>query len=170
MATESKIDDQMDWEIIGQLEIQGKISISDSNYFYDQPVVVPLEAGRYSVSVFYGTQEGHRYIARARVAISEGPLKLGDEVGIVGVDFGQLGVCDRDSVETAFDILGDSRMPEYFDQLNTTDLIGTVKLPEEVKMLIFRPGFGDGSYPVYEILGSNGRRRGLEIDCLKDVE
>jgi len=169
METELKIDDQMDWELIGQLEILGRISISDSSYFYDQPVIVPLDPGRYSVSVSYGIQAGHRYIARARVTTSEEEqLKTGNKVGFVGVDFGQIGICDRDSVETAFDILGDSRMPEYFAQLNIADLFGTVKLPKEIKMFIFRPGFGDGNYPIYEILGSEGRSRGVEIDCMKN--
>ena len=65
MGTESKIDDLMRWEIIGQLETQGRISISDSSYFYDQPIVVLLEPGKYSVSVFYSFQEGRRHIARA---------------------------------------------------------------------------------------------------------
>jgi hypothetical protein len=170
MASETKISAKADWEVIGHLETQGRISISDSSFFYDQPVVVSVEPGKYSVSVLYETRKGHRHIARARVATSEEPVKLGTVVGIVGVEFGQVGVCDRELVESAFDVLGDSRMPEYFNQLNTTELIGIIKLPEEVKMYIFRPGFGDGRYPVYEILASNGKRRGLEIDCLKHIE
>lgn len=169
MEIESRTEEETGWEMIGQIEIRGRISISDSSYFYDQPVVIELESGKYSVSVSYAVSDGHKHIARARVATSEGLLKLGNEIGVVGIDFGQIAICDRAAVEAAFDVLGDRGMPEYFVQLNITDLTGKVRLPGDVIMFIFRPGFGDGNYPVYELLGLNGERSGLEIDCLKDI-
>jgi hypothetical protein len=62
------------------------------------------------------------------------------------VDFGQIGICDRDAVQRAFDTLGDEGMSIYHDQLNTTDFFGWVKLPGPAITAIVRP-FGDGTYP-----------------------
>ena len=169
METKMTFGEKSDWVEIGKIETTGCLSLSDTSYFYDQPVIVDIDPGIYSVAVSFVKIDGHLHIARAKVATSAVDSKLGREIGAIGVDFGQIGVCDRSFVEAAFDALGDDGMPEYFDQLGITELNGVVSLKNVRAMFIFKPGFGDGSYPVYELIGPNGVRRGVEVDCMHGV-
>lgn len=157
------------WDFFDHINIRGQLSLSDSSYFYDLPLIFDLNPGMYKIEFLYDTLDDQRYIARARVSLSDERQSLGNQLGILVVDFGQVGVCDRESMESAFDALGDNGMSIYFDQLNITTLTGRVELPSGVKMCIFRPSFGDGNYPVYELLGRNGENTGVEIDFLCDM-
>jgi len=109
--------------------------------------------------------DGHEHAMAIRAVRSDKPTVRGRVVGQVSVGFGQLGICDREEVEKAFDALGDAAMTTYFDQLNSTDLTGWITLPGGIRMAMVRPGFGDGSYPVFELQDVNGRAAGIEIDC-----
>jgi hypothetical protein len=51
-----------------------------------------------------------------------------------------------------------------YEQLQTTDLVKTISLPNRVEMFIARPGFGDGLYPVYVLGASDQMPAGIEID------
>jgi len=157
------------WECIGSIEIRGRLSLSDTSYFYDDPVILDVDPGVYRINAVFGDFQGFRHLMAIRVINAEDVL-LGGVVGNIGVDFGQIGICDRSAVEAAFDVLGDAGMGEYFDQLNTTELIGIVGLPLGVAMYIFRPGFGDGDYPVIELFDLNGKRSGVQIDCVSGIE
>ena len=145
------------------MPIGGRLSVSDTSYFYDAPVLLPVQPGKYSVMVRYGTSEGVKYVSALRVARGDN-LVRGSRMGDVLVDFAQVGVCDRDAVEKAFDSLGDTGMRIYYDQLQTTDLVKTVTLPGNVEMIIARSGFGDGNYPVYLLGASPQVPAGIEID------
>jgi hypothetical protein len=137
--------------------------VSDTSYFYDEPVLLSVPPGEYFVMIRYGTSEGAKYVSGLRVVRGPEPIR-GSRLDDVVVDFGQIGVGDRDAVEKAFDVLGDSGMQAYYGQLQTTDLVKTVKLPDNVEMFIARSGFGDGVYPVY-VLGASGQiPAGIEID------
>jgi hypothetical protein len=169
MATDAELKPQEDWKLIGKVDIRSRLSISDSSYFYDDPLIIDMEAGNYLASVRYVLPEGHKHIAGVRVAALGPALSRARWVGNVLVDFGQIGICDRDAVEASFNLLGDDGMSQYYNQLNTIALVDWVQLPGSTKMLILRPGFGDGSYPVYELLRPDGTRGGIEIDCLHPV-
>lgn len=155
------------WESLGTISIDSRISISDTSYFYDESLIVPSDSGDYVISVQYAMEDGHKHVAGLRVQkASTAPIR-GRLLGSVPIDFGQIGICDRDAAERAFDALGDERLPEYQDQLNTTDLVAWIVVHAEVRMLIARPGFGDGMYPVYELIALDGKSAGIEIDCLQ---
>jgi hypothetical protein len=159
-----KIDQK--WESLGKLDIAGRLSISDTSYFYDEPIIVPVGNGTYEVSVQYGIENGSSYVELVRVAAIGKQCSRSEAIGSLIIDFGQLGICDRDAVEHAFDALGDERMPEYFDQLNTSEPVGWISLPSGERMFIARPGFGDGAYPVYKLMTSDGIAAGIEVECV----
>lgn len=137
--------------------------MSDTSYFYDEPVVLSVPAGEYSVMVRYGIREGTKYVSSLRVARGDGLIR-GTLLSRVLVDFGQIGVCDRDAVETAFDILGDAGMQNYYEQLQTTDLVKIISLPNNIEMFVAHSGFGDGHYPVYLLGATDHVPAGIEID------
>jgi len=160
MASERKLSE---WETIGTLSIAGRLSVSDSSYFYDEPILLSVPPGEYSVMIRYGTSEGVKYVRGLRVARGKDVVR-GSQLDVVVVDFGQIGVGDRDTLEKVFDALGDAGMQSYYGQLQTTDLVKRVSLPNKVEMFIARSGFGDGVYPIY-VLGSSGQMpAGIEID------
>jgi hypothetical protein len=151
------------WETIGSVLSGGRLSVSDTSYFYDEPVLLTVPPGEYSVMVRYGMSEGTKYVSSLRVARGKDVVR-GSRLADVLVDFGQIGVCDRDAVEKAFGVLGDAGMQTYYEQLQTTDLVKTISLPNKVEMFIARPGFGDGLYAVYVLGASEQMPAGIEID------
>lgn len=164
------MNDRIGWEKVADIEIRSRISVSDTSYFFDTPVLVPVPGGFYSVSVCYHTCENFRHIGSLRMLMAGATVsKRGNMIGTVVVDFGQIGICDRDTVESAFDVLGDGGMHQYYDQLNTTDLLGWVCLPKSARMLTIRPGFGDGSYSVWALTGMHGATEGIEISFMQDL-
>jgi hypothetical protein len=154
-----------DWTPIGELAVQGRISVSDTSFFYDDPAIVSVVAGRYAIGVRRVEIDGHEHVMAVSAVRSSTPLIRGRVVGEVSVSFGQVGICDRDEVEKAFDALGDTGMATYFDQLNTTDLTGWITLPGGVTMAMVRPGFGDGTYQLFELVDAEGRVQGIELEC-----
>ncbi|HVV50846.1 MAG TPA: hypothetical protein VHO06_14365 [Polyangia bacterium] len=155
-----------DWTLVGDIDIRRCLSVSDTSYFYDEPIMLPMAAGTYTICVHNADVEGNRHVMAIKVTCSSEGSNRGRRLGEVIVDFGQLGICDRDAVEKAFEVLGDLGMSTYFDQLQTaTGLTGWIVLPGAVRMAMIRPGFGDGRYPVFELLDGTGNAVGVEIEC-----
>ena len=156
----------MQWNAVNDIDIDSRLSISDTSYFYDEPVIVSLPKARYRVTVRLISPEGDQHVAAVRLVSSDEEVSRGKRVGSVLVDFGQVGFCDRDAVEKAFEAIADDEMSLYYDQLDTTTVSGQAVLPGAVKIAYVRPGFGDGTYPVYELLRPDGTVIGVELDCL----
>jgi hypothetical protein len=156
---------QEHWQSIGEIEIASQLSLSDSSYFYDEPLVLAVNPGRHKMQIRCVSPGGHRHVAAIRILKSLGELRRGTKMGEFIVDFGQVAICDRTGAERAFETLGDNGMRRYFDQLNVTELFSLVILPDTT-MAIVRAGFGSGMYPVYELVDSDGQVNGVEVDCL----
>jgi hypothetical protein len=151
------------WEFVGSLEVCGKVSISDSSYFFDSAVIVDVEAGNYLVELLFSAPGAAQEAVRVRPASPEITLRANGYLGEVLVDFGQIGICDREHAVKAFEQLGDDGMSRYYDQLSTDELVREIKICGEAKMLLIRPPSGDGSYPVYRLISQDGRRAGFEV-------
>lgn len=146
----------------------GRLSVSDSSYFYDAPVVVDFPVGPAEVSIAAEVHGGHRHVLRVLLttrSLQPGPTTRGAVLGKVVVDFAQICVGDRVAACAAFDALGDAGMSRYFDQLQTEEGVFWIELPSNVALLAFRSGFGDGLYPVIEVVDPTEARVGVEIDC-----
>lgn len=154
------------WKAIDTIAVHGRLSISDTSYFWDAPLIVNVQAGNYRLAVRVELEAGHRHVAAARVTAAQ-DVSRGNKLGDVLVDFGQLGFCDRDAIERAFESLD---MDVYYDQLNTEELTGRALLPGSDKILYVRTGFGSGSYSVYELLKPDGTRAGIEVNFTEDME
>lgn len=158
-------DDARGWQWVDELVVSsGELSISDTSYFYDEPVLVRVQNGRYAVYVEIAERDGEPFVRSLRVCSEDG-LARGQRIGGVLVDFGQIGVCDRGAVAAEFTQLEDAGMPIYYEKLNTTYLSGVVMLPHGTKMAVIRPGFGDGNYTVFSLVNASGELRGVEVDC-----
>lgn len=155
------------WHRLGLVEIaSGQLSISDTAYFDDAAVVIDLPPGQYDVLVLPIALDGHTHIAGAQVrAQAIASSARGALLDRVDVEFGQIGVCDRRTMEAYLAGLELER-PEYMEQLSrTVELTGSVSAGGVVVMQYFHPGFGSDKYPIYELWGADGRRVGVEIEC-----
>jgi hypothetical protein len=163
MEQNSNRGDEPDWKDVGKIPIARLASISDTSYFFDEALIIPLQRGDYLASVRTSQTHGGGRVIGVRLAGFAGPLSRGRQMGTVLVDFGQIGICDRQAVQSGFASLGDEGMPRYYAQLNTTEPVTWVRLPSAVEMLVVRPASGDGVFPVWEIVGPGGLRAGFEI-------
>ncbi|NKI96835.1 DUF4241 domain-containing protein [Rhizobacter sp. SG703] len=158
---------EKNFENVGHIEVRQTISLSDTSYFYDEPILVDTGPGKYAVSVEYAFPEGHRHVAALRALVAEtDQFSRGAKLGNIQVDFAQIGICDRDVIEAAFDSLGDDGMSQYYDLLNTTTPVSWIYLPGSAAMCVVRPGYGDGSYPVYELRAVDGALVGVELEFI----
>lgn len=156
--------------LAGIVRISSQLSVSDTSYFYDDPVLVNLPSGDYEVLVFCDEEDGKPYVQALKVVLGEAEAIMSEVIGHLNIDFGQVGICDRIAVEKAFDRLGDAGMQNYYDQLEGEDLFHEIRLPEHVKMISVQSGFGDGRYAVCALRTKVGHIVGVEVDFTPEPE
>jgi hypothetical protein len=148
-------------KILGELSVGSRVSASDTAFFYDFPVIVDVEPGEYVVEAVCA--EGQRVVSASAVRKATTGAKRGRARGSIAVEFGQVGICDRDTFDHALKALNDPMLDGYFSQLNV-DTPGVARV-NGATMVFFRPLPGDGEFYVYELIDSEGRCCGIEIDC-----
>jgi hypothetical protein len=148
-----------DWFVFDTLIVpSGRLSFSDTSYFFDSFVVVAVPPGPYNVAILRSKRGS---IALLRV-VREAGCTRGRKVGRISVDFAQVGVCDRDSTESAFQARTNDEMRKFFDAL-VTDEFGVIDLGD-IHMAFSRSGLGDGRYEVWELVDQEEHVCGAEID------
>jgi hypothetical protein len=112
-----------------------------------------------------------RRVSRLRVVLKGSSFQIGKEIGGVNTDTAAIGVCDLDVFSAAWrDDPGDAaNKMEY--HVTSEKIYGSFALDEEHRavMAFVRTGFGDGGYPVYELV-SGPRRVGAEVVFIKEKE
>lgn len=162
------------WTQIGSLEIgSGRLSISDSSFFFDFPLIVDSPPGAYFVEAVEAQDSGHDLIERVRLvgpagarepaagALSDHPSR-GDHLGYVSVQFAQLGLCDRTQAEAAFASLDEDGLNTFTSQMSLSTLTGVARFPNGTAMFLVKPGFGDLDSAAFELL-RDGQRCGVEL-------
>ena len=131
----------------------------------EDSVAIPAAPGAYSVECRTMSYGSDRRISRMRVYPTGASTTVGRELGTVDVDWGGIAITDVDVLAPSVN----DHMDEYsrwFDQ----DVFG--KHDEPAGVLRWIPagtdipyadgGFGDGTYPVYELV-NNEMAIGLEV-------
>lgn len=144
----------------------GKICVCDPSFAPPQPdmeVVVELPSGRYRVEgrgIVYGSDKR----AAALRCLREGRQgERGAVLGEVGVDTGQIGLCDLEVFGAAVEKLGEAAFWERLEELeNSAEILEAA--PGAILALV-DSGFGDGSYEVSE-LRDGGELVGLEVTLI----
>ncbi|HJZ91262.1 MAG TPA: DUF4241 domain-containing protein [Gemmataceae bacterium] len=170
--------DESDWIPFTQLPIvSGNLRVSDAGYFDDEggaPPTFSVSCGRYRVLVKIMTYPpaqgrdrlaahlaGDRRVSRLRVALAE-PATLGQRLDYVGVDHALVAVFDP-SVAIPQEAMNKEQHKKFCAELNV-DHYGVVHFrnDEEAVMPVVASGFGDGGYPIHELL-RDGNRVGVEV-------
>ena len=169
-----------EWKTVDVLDISSKLSLSDTSYFHDNPLIVDVPSGRYDVGVRVESETtaygDNSFVTCIRVFASTQQVRRGKQLGYLSVDFAQIGVCDRTAIERELANLSDEQMHLYYDQLKTTDesettrMTGVVTLPGGGKMVWVLGGIGNGEYAVYEMRDATGVVAGVEVDLTEENE
>ena len=77
-----------EWTLVGGIRVNGRLSISDTSYFYDEPVIVSVRATTHMISVEKTDFSGHQHVMAIRAVSSGGAFIRGRALGEVTVDFG----------------------------------------------------------------------------------
>jgi hypothetical protein len=156
--------DESDWVEFALLPvITGKLRVSDPMFFRDLPPspTFEVECGTYRVMLKTVTYPGDRRVSRLRAFVRE-PSSFGDHLDDVGVDFAQVGVFDPSILDEAADKMDTVQSEQMVAELDAIADFGIVQLgtDERAIMPVVRSGFGDGRYPIHELV--------FDGICLKD--
>jgi hypothetical protein len=158
--------EESDWVQFASLPvISGKLRVSDPMFFRDLPPspTFDVECGTYRVTAKTITYAGDRRVSRLRAMVKE-PSSFGPRLGDVRVDFGQVGIFDPVILDEAGEKMDNAEGEKMIANLDAIREFGVVQLgPDERAVLpLAVSGFGDGGYPIHELL-LDGKRVGLEV-------
>ena len=131
---------------------------------------VELEPGNYRVEVQGFVRESDRRCARFRVYLEGSKPELGQQLGTVATDLATMGFYDpkcfqslRKQGSEEFFAWGESA----FDASKSSHGVLVHDLKRSAILPYVTSGFGDGTYPVYELTQQN-RRVGFEVEFISE--
>jgi hypothetical protein len=155
------------WMYFLTISFQGpQLLIMDASLIPHQEhaLMVDLSPSDYRVSV-KGVDYGiERRLSRVSCCRARREIKLGAKLGETWTDSAQTGMYDLGRLMKCCS--GQSDRVEEIIQRKVPDIgmLGIVSL-DHASCLVFNSGFGDGSYPVYELI-SERQRVGVEIEFI----
>jgi hypothetical protein len=158
--------DESDWIEFAALSIiSGKLRVSDPMFFGDLLAsrTFDVECGTYRVMAKIMTYPGDRRVSRMRAILRE-PSSFGSRLDDVGVDFAQVAVFDPVVLDQAAKKMDEAEGEKWVAALNAVQEYGIVRLGSDKQaiMPVATSGFGDGGYPIHELL-LDGKRVGVEV-------
>jgi hypothetical protein len=148
------------------------ISGEPRTFYYRPDPVVDLPPGQYGAAVRCMQWGEDRRVSRLRVLLKGRRGQRGEEVGGVNIDTAKCGVCDPEVFSAAWrahpggEVAAGNEL-EY--QITGEAIYGAVALDEQhgAVMAFARSGFGDGGYPVHELV-SRSSRVGIEVVFIEE--
>ena len=152
----------------------GKMRIVDPTWTspVDGGVVVELQAGNYLIEGKVAKYGRDKRVSRIRMVLPGVVSKLGATLDEAGVDSGTIAMFDAEEIGTlceADEDRGADRVLSAWSEADTEQGdCGVAILDAEtgLKMPYASAGFGDGGYPIYELLSDSGRI-GVEIEFIR---
>jgi hypothetical protein len=165
---------ESDWQEFCEFELHsGKLFLGDSLAAPELEcgTVYPMPPGRYRVEARVMTYGDDQRVSRLRAWLADRTPSLGEEVGEAWCDVAQIGFCDNERWPPAYNADPDAAWEKVEDQFFGVNLCAVVVLDEatDAVMVTAQSGFGDGTYPVYE-LADGGERVGFEVEFIKADE
>ena len=135
----------------------------------DDGLLIELPPGKYKVQAQVLDYGGDRRPARLRVQLAGSNAALGAEIGKTWTDTATTGICDFEIFSAAwgedndasFEIIRPALEDHHHHGLAVFDAaVGAV-------MPFLHSGFGDGNFPVYELVAA-GQRVGFEVEFIRE--
>lgn len=153
---------ESEWILFARLRIEsGKLGISSPMFFRDLPLRIEVPVGYYQVFAKTITYQDDTRVSRLRAVLeTDHTPKLGRWVDYVAVDFGRVGVFDLvvlNEVGAALSEEKEVEIREWFEKpFRNLYSVGMFDENREVTMPAVEAGYGDGAYPVFELLDGSG--------------
>lgn len=151
----------------GEIEFtSNKLDVTDP--CYDASVwcrtQVDITPGKYTYMIKIRQERNHEVIASLKIRLkkAKGGVRFFREIGAIGVDAGLAGFFEN---KPDYDDEQWSRVGDELLQAGHPTILQTAKESSfGCNGVVVTSGYGDGAYPVYEIIGENGTRLGYRID------
>ena len=162
--------ERTDWLEFCQFSLHGKtVLIVDAQFVpsSDDGLLVDLSPGNYRVyakGVNYG---GDRRVARLRVVKDGAVPRLGKEVGKTWTDTAKTGFCDFEVFSEAWGSDDDASYEIIEPFFESDHGIAVFDASRGAVMPFVPSGFGDGEFPVFELLHDD-QRIGFEIEFIAE--
>ncbi len=162
------------WIPFDELKLRsGKLFITDpiAGVGMEEGLGVELPPADYRLEAKVMDYGQDKRISRLRIVLPDGDAEIGEQIGSTWTDVGSTGVCDHEDLAKALEDYHENRDALYdrVDEEVWRDGIGhgSVILDEKSSgaMHVVNSGFGDGEFPVYELLSASGRV-GCEIEFI----
>ncbi len=160
---------QTDWLHLCDFAMKGRRMLAIDPGPGGDPVAVEVEPGDFVVEVKGMILGADTLIARMRVRAKNSSPKLGKSLGTTGIDDGTLAVFDDEPI-TTFMESDEEGYAEWMDEhlFMLDGPCGVVPCePAGTTVPYVETGFGDGSYPAYELTDDSGQVVGLEVEFIK---
>lgn len=154
-------------ESYGTFVIDGK----PRTFYYSPDPLVDLPPGHYGVAARCMQWGGGRRVSRLRVLLEGRRGQRGAEIEAVSIDTSKCGVCDPEVFSAAWRAYPGDAVNEVESHVTSGEIYGAFALGEQdgAVMAFARSGFGDGGYPIYELI-SRSQRVGVEIVFIEENE
>lgn len=157
---------ESDWIEFASFHIlSGKLRVSDPMFFRDLPPAptFDVECGTYRVLAKTMTYPEDIRVSRLRAILRE-PATVGRRLNYVSVDFAQVGIFDPVILDEAAEKMDNADEKKMLAALDSIQEFGIASLGSDpcAIMPLAVSGFGDGGYPIYELL-NEGKRVGVEV-------
>jgi Protein of unknown function (DUF4241) len=146
----------------------GRLAVSDA-FVIDSPVVVgDLPSGTYAVELLVAQAAGDARIAAARLRVRKDPVARWRRAGVIAIDSGSAAFFDpRISASiTAANVEAFNDRLQRALEASYRRTYGTAAMSwQDMTVLAFSTGFGDGTYPVYLGSTAGGLPAAVLVDC-----
>jgi len=165
---------ESDWLEFSDLTVRGsKVQVVDSSYVPDERegCMVTLTPGLYQVQAKAMAYGEDVRISRLRVVLHGVSPSAGAELGETGTDTASIGVCDHEVFAHAWGDDNDASWEIISPAIDEADTHGIAVLDKAAGAIMpfIHSGFGDGTFPVRELL-ANGSRVGFEVVFIRSDE
>lgn len=159
----------LQWDSIGELTLTSQLFVGDGQMAPHHPgIIVDLDAGVYDVSARKIDFTGDIRVASLRVLAQGSQGERGQKIGESWADTGTQGVCDYDAYRKAIEGMdGEAYFSQHEDELCADDY-GTVTLAPNAVLILCSSGFGDGFFPVFNLLDPSGKQVGVEVQMIAE--
>jgi len=162
---------ETDWMNFTELDVNsGKLLFMDPIHVNkpEEGLLVELPKGVYSLLIKAMRYANQKRISRLRVVLPVKHPVLGKLLGYTRTDVAMTGICDCEAFTKLADTVDIEELWDIRQPVFDIDSCGTVILKKdlEVRMPVVASGFGDGEYPVHELL-SKSARIGTEVEYIK---
>lgn len=158
------------WQQLAELEIGGDgLWMGDPTFMpaANDGLVVLLGQGKYAIEYKSLVKDNYPLVVCMRCFRLGAETKRGEIIGNTWTDVACTGIVDFRRALEFFDSPMTDDEACAFCEVQSASLITLSRLGRSLDACIVTSGGGDGSYPVYELVGA-GQRSGLEVRFVED--